>query len=233
MLRSLAISNYALIESLEISFPDGLIIITGETGAGKSILLGALSLLLGSKADKDILKESEKNCVVEALFTLEPSPETDAVFALHSMEPVSEMLIRRVITPNGRTRSFINDEPVSVQFLKDISEKIIDIHAQHEHLLIGDNRFQLSVLDSYAGNRDLLEKYRISYNRVKELKRERATLTERLSREEQEFEYNKYQFSQLEEARLSPGELEDIEREFRMLSNAEEIKLTLSQVDLL
>ncbi len=231
MLKTLAITNYALIESLEISFPEGLVIITGETGAGKSILLGALSLLLGSKADKDILKDYEKNCVVEALFTLDPSPERDAVFARHSMDPVSEMLIRRVVTPNGRTRSFVNDEPVSVQFLKDISEIIIDIHAQHEHLLIGDSRFQLSVLDSYADNRDLLERYRKSYHLVKELKRERATLIERVAREEQEFEYNKFQFTQLEEAKLIPGELEEIEAEFRLLSNSEEIKLTLNQVD--
>ncbi|MHC1780518.1 MAG: DNA repair protein RecN [Bacteroidales bacterium] len=230
MLKSLAISNYALIESLEISFPDGLIIITGETGAGKSILLGAISLLLGAKADKDILKDSNKNCVVEAVFTIERGAETDAIFVANSLEPAGEILLRRVVSPNGRTRSFVNDEPVSIQFLKDISEKIIDIHAQHEHLLIGDSRFQLSVLDSFAGNSSILERYQSCWTRVKELEKERESLKRQLAQEEQEIEYNKFQFKQLEDAKLIPGELEEKESEFNLLSNAEEIKSSLFQI---
>ena len=230
MLKSLTISNYALIESLEISFPDGLIIITGETGAGKSILLGAISLLLGSKADKDILKEGDRNCVVEATFTIDRSPENDSLFLENSLEPANEILIRRVVSPNGRTRSFVNDEPVSLQFLKDISEKIIDIHAQHEHLLIGDSKFQLSVLDSYANNSNLLERYRYFYTKVKELERECLKFNEKLAKEELELEYNKFQFNQLEEAKLSAGELTEIESEFNLLSNAEEVKSSLYQM---
>ncbi len=230
MLKSLAISNYALIESLEISFPDGLIIITGETGAGKSILLGAISLLLGSKAEKEILKDSEKNCVVEALFTIERGAETDKIFIENSLEPTDEILLRRVVSPNGRTRSFVNDEPVSIQFLKDISEKIIDIHAQHEHLLIGDSRFQLSVLDSYAGNFQILEKYQNCWLKVKDLEKEFDSLNRQLIAEEQEREYNIFQFRQLEEAKLTPGELEEKEAEFNLLSNAEEIKSSLFQI---
>jgi len=230
MLKSLAISNYALIESLEITFPDGLIIITGETGAGKSILLGAVSLLLGGKADKDILKDSEKNCVVEAAFTIERGAETDAVFAANSLEPANEIILRRVVSPNGRTRSFVNDEPVSIQFLKDISEKIIDIHAQHEHLLIGDSRFQLSVLDSFAGNSQLLERYQDCWTKVKKLQAEQDSLLSLIAKEEQEIEYNRFQFKQLEEAKLIQGELEDKEAEFNLLSNAGEIKSSLFQI---
>ncbi len=230
MLKSLTISNYALIESLEITFPDGLIIITGETGAGKSILLGAISLLLGGKADKEILKESEKNCVVEATFSLKRGVETDALFIANSLEPSDEILIRRVVSPNGRTRSFVNDEPVSIQFLKDISEKIIDIHAQHEHLLIGDSRFQLSVLDSFAGNASILERYQNCWIKVNELEKELDTLKRQLAKEEQEVEYNRFQFKQLEEAKLAPGELEEKESEFNLLSNAEEIKSSLFQI---
>lgn len=230
MLKSLSISNYALIESLEITFPDGLIIITGETGAGKSILLGAISLLLGAKADKDILKESDKNCIVEATFTIERGPETDAIFVANSLEPSSEIVLRRVVSPNGRTRSFVNDEPVSIQFLKDISEKIIDIHAQHEHLLIGDSRFQLSVLDSFAGNSSILERYQSYWTRVQELEKEQESLKRQLAKEEQELEYNLFQFKQLEDAKLVPGELEEKESEFNLLSNAGEIKSSLFQI---
>ena len=227
MLRSLAISNYALIDTLEITFPKGLIIITGETGAGKSILLGAMSLLLGSRAEKEILKDDSKNCVVEATFTIEPDSSTIELFNEFSIEPSSEIILRRVVTPNGKTRSFINDQPVGVQFLKVLSDKIIDIHAQHEHLLIGDSRFQLSVLDSYAKNKNELDSYQSSYNLLKDLETEKEFLSEKIRKDEQELEYNRYQFNQLEEAMLLPGELEELEAEFKILSNAEEIKSSI------
>lgn len=228
MLRSLAISNYALINSLEISFPEGLVIITGETGAGKSILLGAISLLLGARADKEVLKDSSKNCVVEATFKIDPQAETLRLFEENSVEFSDEIIIRRVVSPNGKTRSFVNDQPVGVQFLKEISDKIIDIHAQHEHLLIGDSRFQMSVLDSFAGNKNELESYQASFRRLRELESERESLVEKISADEQELEYNTFQFGQLDDASLIPGELEEIEAEFRILSNAEELKTSLS-----
>lgn len=230
MLKSLAISNYALIEKLEISFPEGLIIITGETGAGKSILLGAISLLLGAKADKEILKDSDQNCVVEALFTIENSPETQELFNENFMEPSTELLIRRVISPTGRTRSFVNDQPVTAKFLKDISEKIIDIHAQHEHLLIGNSNFRLQVLDSYAKNKEAKENYKSAYNSHKQLERQILQLEDKLAKEEQDFEYNNFRYKQLEEAALVLGELEEIEEEHKILSNAEEIKSTLYEI---
>ncbi|PKO95635.1 MAG: DNA repair protein RecN [Bacteroidetes bacterium HGW-Bacteroidetes-7] len=224
MLRSLAISNYALIDTLEITFPEGLIIITGETGAGKSILLGAMSLLLGNRAEKEILKDDSKNCVVEATFTFEPDSSTLELFNEFSIEPSSEIILRRVVTPNGKTRSFINDQPIGVQFLKILSDKIIDIHAQHEHLLIGDSRFQMSVLDSYAKNKNELDSYQSSYTLLKDLETEKELLSEKIRKDEQELEYNRFQFNQLEEAKLVPGELEELEAEFKILNNAEEIK---------
>lgn len=229
MLRSLSISNYALIDTLEITFPEGLVIITGETGAGKSILLGAMSLLLGAKADKDILKDNSKNCVVEAVFDLDPDFSTHEIFQSNSIDSTNELIIRRIVSPNGKTRSFVNDQPVGVQFLKEISDKIIDIHAQHEHLLIGDSRFQLSVLDSYAKNRKELEAYRIAFSTLKELEADRDSLKDQIAREEQELEYNRYQLKQLEEANLFSGELEELEAEYKILVNAEEIKSDLHQ----
>ena len=144
MLSRLSISNYALISSLDITFPDGLVIITGETGAGKSILLGALSLLLGKRADVSVFSDSTRNCVVEAEF---------------SDKDGQEYILRRVITPAGRSRSFLNDEPVTLSDLADISHKIIDIHGQHQHLLLGDPDFRLSVIDNFAGTAPLLEEF--------------------------------------------------------------------------
>lgn len=231
MLKSLSISNYALIEQLEVSFPDGLIIITGETGAGKSILLGAISLVLGAKAEKEILKNSDQNCVVEALFTIENSVEIESLFQENLMEPTTELLIRRVISPTGRTRSFVNDQPVTAKFLKDISEKLIDIHAQHEHLLIGNSNFRLQVLDSYAKNREIKEIYKTAYQRQKELEQTKRKLEETLAKEEQDFEYNSFRHKQLEEAALVLGELQEIEEEHKILSNAEEIKATLYEIE--
>lgn len=230
MLKSLLISNYALIEKLEISFPDGLIIITGETGAGKSILLGAISLLLGAKADKEILKDSNENCVVEALFTIENRTETDNLFKENLMDPTTDLLIRRVISPTGRSRSFVNDQPVTAKFLKDISELVIDIHAQHEHLLIGNSNFRLQVLDSYAKNKEILESYKLSFNRQKELEKRKRELEDNLAKEEEDFDYNSFRYKQLEEAALVLGELEELEQEHKMLSNAQEIQATLYEI---
>ena len=156
MLKHLYISNYALIDSLEMEFPEGLIIITGETGAGKSILLGAISLLLGAKTDKEVLKDSLQNCVVEGHFTITNNQNILSLFEQHSIIFDNDLFIRRVITPNGRSRSFVNDMPVNISFLKELTDSIIDIHSQHQHLMIAQNSFQLSVLDAYCNNFDLL-----------------------------------------------------------------------------
>ena len=231
MLKSLSISNYALIESLEIDFPDGLVIITGETGAGKSILLGAISLLLGAKADKEILKDPGKNCVVEALFTIKFDQETLALFKDNDLEPSDTIMLRRVVSPTGRTRSFVNDEPVTNRFLKEISGKIIDIHAQHEHLLIANSNFRMSVLDSYAKNKSQKEEYQQHYNKVKDLNSQLESIKKLLAKEELDFEYNQFQYNQLKEASLNAGELEELEGQQKILANAEEIKNSLLEVN--
>ena len=230
MLSSLTVSNYILIDNLEVEFPEGLIIITGETGAGKSILIGALNLLLGYKADSSVIKNSSKNCMVEGVFHIDNDPELSTFFNENSIDFSSEITLRRVVSPNGKSRSFVNDEPVSLQFLKELSGKLIDIHAQHQQLLLSDSRFQLSALDSFAGNGELLEDYRKEYYLLKERVREKEELIAKIERSEQESEYNLHQLNQLEAAKLVKGELEEMEAEFKLLSHAEEIKLSIIKI---
>lgn len=227
MLKSLYISNYALIESLEINFPDGLIIITGETGAGKSILLGALSLLLGSKADTGVFKNPEKNCIVEAEFFIETIKEVEELFTREDLEFNRKITLRRIIAPGGKSRSFVNDNPVSVLFLKELSGHIIDIHAQHQHLLLADSTFQLSVLDARCNNYTLLEKYEFAHNKYNLLLLQVKDLEMKLSKAGAESEYDNYLLKQLEDAKLKEGEIELLEEEFNLLSNAGEIRNSL------
>lgn len=227
MLKSLTISNYALIENLEIEFPEGLVIITGETGAGKTILLGALSLLLGNRADPGVLKNSEKNCVVEACFGITKESNIVKLFKDEAIDFGEDITLRRVITPSGKSRNFVNDQPVSLQFLKDLSDRLVDIHAQHQQLLLADSNFQLLVLDSFALNKNLLENYKTEFEELIRLNKKHQELKEKISKEEAELDYNSFQYNQLKEANLCPGELEEIEGEFRLLSNAEEIKSSL------
>ena len=191
MLRSLQIRNYVLIDSLDVDFPEGLVIITGQTGAGKSILLGALSLLLGSKADPSVIGEGSDNCVVEAVFGI---PETDSALKAILEEndvdaPENELIIRRVVSRSGRSRSFINDSPVNVQVLQSISSRLVDIHSQHQTLLLTDRSFQLSMLDHFAGNEDLLGECAVSYRRLKALDDELSEISGRLSRMNEERDY--------------------------------------------
>lgn len=224
MLKSLTVSNYALIENLEIGFPEGLVIITGETGAGKSILIGAISLLLGSKADLSILKDKNKNCVVEAVFEIASDSGSKRIFDENSLDFTTSLTLRRVVSPTGKSRSFVNDEPVSLQFLKDLSEKIIDIHAQHQQLLLSDSNFQLSVLDSFANNGTRVAEYQDYFDKLNQFIARKNDLKAKIAKDETEAEYNRFQFSQLEEAKLRIGEMEEIEAEYRLLSNAEEIR---------
>lgn len=230
MLKSLYISNYALIESLEINFPDGLIIITGETGAGKSILLGALSLLLGAKAETSVFKKQDKNCVVEAEFIVEHKKSIEELFEKEQIEFDKRIILRRTIAPGGKSRSFVNDNPVSVQFLKELSSHIIDIHAQHQHLLLADNNFQLSVLDAWCNNNSLLEKYQSAHDKYNLLSQKVKELEQKLSASNTESEYDNYVLKQLDEAKLKEGELELLEEEFSIISNAGEIRSTLEAV---
>lgn len=233
MLRSLQIRNYVLIDSLDVGFPEGLVIITGQTGAGKSILLGALSLLLGSKADPSVIGEGSDNCVVEAVFGI---PETDSALKAILEEndvdaPENELIIRRVVSRSGRSRSFINDSPVNVQVLQSISSRLVDIHSQHQTLLLTDRSFQLSMLDHFAGNEGLLGECAVSYRRLKALDDELSEVSGRLSRMNEERDYVYSRWKRLDDAGLQEGELEALEAEQKQLANAEAIKEDLFLVE--
>ena len=233
MLRSLQIRNYVLIDSLDVDFPEGLVIITGQTGAGKSILLGALSLLLGSKADPSVIGEGSDNCVVEAVFGI---PETDSALKAILEEndvdaPENELIIRRVVSRSGRSRSFINDSPVNVQVLQSISSRLVDIHSQHQTLLLTDRSFQLSMLDHFAGNEGLLGECAVSYRRLKALDDELSEISGRLSRMNEERDYVYSRWKRLDDAGLQEGELEALEAEQKQLANAEAIKEDLFLVE--
>lgn len=210
MLSRLSISNYALISSLDIAFPDGLVIITGETGAGKSILLGAISLLLGKRADTSVFSDSTRNCVVEAEF--------------HDSRTGEEYILRRVITPAGRSRSFLNDEPVTLADLTAISSRIIDIHEQHQHLLLTDPDFRLGVIDHYAGTASVLEQYRKIYSECEAREEEKSRLEQSIADAERDAEYRMFQLSKLKEAGLVSGEMEALEEEQKALAHAEDIR---------
>ena len=236
MLRSLSVRNYVLIDSLDISFPEGLVIITGQTGAGKSILLGALSLLTGSKADASIISAGADSCVVEAEFSVDNS--ADEIRALLEEAEVEwedgSLLIRRVVYSTGRSRSFINDSPVQVQLLSDIAGHLVDIHSQHQSLMLTSRAFQLSLLDNYAGLGELREEAARSWQQLQAARSELAEARDRLSRLSAEYDYNRAQFDQLDKAALRDGELEELEEEQKQLANAEEIKTNLAQaMDLL
>ena len=228
MLRSLHIRNYILIDSLDITFPEGLIIITGQTGAGKSILLGALSLLFGVKADASMLSEGAPSCVVEAEF----DDVDDGVRALLAEEDVEadgeSLLIRRVVSASGRSRSFVNDLPVQVNLLQRLSPRLVDIHSQHKSLLLSDKDFQLSVLDGFAGNAGDLKECRQVWGQLRQVRAQIESLRDKLSRAESEREYNESQLRQLEAAHLVGGELESLEEEHKGLANAEQIMEGLS-----
>ena len=232
MLRALSVRNYVLIDSLEIDFPEGLIIITGQTGAGKSILLGALSLLMGAKADASVISEGAQSCVVEAEFEIDGSEQVKKLLEDNDVEwDGGHLLVRRVVNSTGRSRSFVNDSPVNVQLLGRISSKLVDIHSQHQNLVLTDKSFQLSVLDLFAGNSELLASCRSAWSEYRKLQEERAELVSRLESLSAGKDYNQSQFRQLDAASLRDGELEELEEEQRRLANAEEIKETLCQIE--
>ena len=226
MLRKLTIHNYALIESLDIDFPGGLVIITGETGAGKSILLGALSLLLGGKSDIASLKDNTRNCVVEGEFDISGC-DIDLSEISGDDAPVADdniLVLRRVVAPSGRSRAFINDEPVPMSVLSEISRKLVDIHAQHNHLLLTDKKYQLSVLDYFAEAGELLAGYREIHGELQRAQQELQRIEKANTANAQEREYKEFQLARLQEANLVEGELEELELEQKQLANAEDIR---------
>ena len=231
MLARLQVRNYVLIDSLEIDFPEGLIIITGQTGAGKSILLGALSLVMGSKADASMVSDGADNCVVEAEFESCDLSLKDILEENEVEWEDGSLIVRRVVNRSGRSRAFINDSPVPLSVLQDISSKLVDIHSQHQTMLLTDKGFQLDILDYYAGNMSLREECAGLWRGLGALKSELAGLDEKIARIAGEKEYNEAQYRQLESAALRDGELAELEEEQKQLANAEEIKTGLSYAE--
>ena len=227
MLVKLYVQNYALIRELDISPDTGLTVITGETGAGKSILLGALSLVLGSRADTAVLLDKSIKCVVEGTFRIKEY-DLKEFFLANELDYDHETTIRREINPAGKSRAFINDTPVNLNILKELGEKLIDIHSQHQTLMLNENSFQLSVIDSFAGNGKLTDDYRLMYGSFRALRKEYTELKEKSEKNKSDLEYYRFQLSQLEEAKLQPEELEELEREQEMLEHTGDIKLALS-----
>lgn len=224
MIKSLYIRNFALIDTLEIDFDKGFTTITGETGAGKSIILGALSLILGQRADSKALKDSETKSIIEGHFdlsayTLEP------FFTENEIEyDARHCILRRELFPGGKSRAFINDTPVNLNQLRELASQLIDIHSQHQNLLLSDASYQLRVLDTLSGTLSDLEIYQTEYKKYKKLSRELKQLKEDMARNRQEEDYLRFQFEQLDSAQLHQGEQEVLEAELDQLNHAEEIK---------
>lgn len=237
MLKALHIKNYVLIDSLDIGFPAGLVIITGQTGAGKSILLGALSLVMGSRADSSVIGAAGDNCVVEAEFEVNDEDGSLRQYLDENeidFDPVDgkgQLTIRRILNSNGRSRSFVNDSPAPLKVLSMLSSRLIDIHSQHETMLLRDKQFQMSILDHFAGDSGLLQSCRTRWERLTGLKNDLDEVNANLSRTNAEKDYNQAQFERLDSAHLKDGELEELETEQKQLANAEEIKSSLYQVE--
>ena len=226
MLQQLNIKNYALIEDLSVSFTDGFSVITGETGAGKSILLGALGFVLGDRADAGVLFNKEMKCVVEAHFQLSNN-YLQPLFDSNDLDFDKECIFRRELSPQKKSRAFINDTPVSLQVMKEIGSQLVDIHSQHDSLLLTDADFQLHLLDEIAQSQNLLVDYQTSYGVYNSLKRKLNELQETASKNIAENDYLKFQLDELQKAQLKEGEYAEIEQSLNVMENAEEIRSLL------
>ncbi|GAB6013013.1 DNA repair protein RecN [Viscerimonas tarda] len=227
MLKSLYVKNYALIDLLEIDFSAGFSVITGETGAGKSIIIGALSLILGQRADVKAIKVGESKCIVEGTFDVS-AYDLNAFCEENGIEyDAQSYILRREILSTGKSRAFINDTPVSLTELKLLGEQLIDIHSQHKNLLLGDNRFQMQALDILAGTRALLKEYQSAYKEYKTAQKSLFELQELSKKSKEDEDYLRFQYNALVEAKLEEGEQEELEKEQEILNHAEEIKSAL------
>lgn len=226
MLRSLHIENYAIIRSVKINFDEGFTVITGETGSGKSIIIGALSLILGKRADTSILHDKTRKCFVEGEFDIQNLNLQD-FFADNDLDYAEITIIRREVNENGKSRAFINDTPVTLSVLKTLAESLVDIHSQHHNLLINNENFRINLIDQYAQVHDLLIQYQNCFSTYKKCEKQLSELKETQRQQEQERDYLKYVFKELEEAQLSEGEQDTIEQQIQLLSNAESIKSKL------
>ena len=230
MLQNLSIKNYAIIKKLDVQFNNGFCVITGETGAGKSIIMGALSLILGQRADTTVLNDTDSKCVVEGRFLLENKDELKGYFEENDLDFDETVILRREISPAGKSRAFINDTPVQLTVMRELGIRLIDIHSQHSNLELSKRQFQLNVLDWYAGHTGLLQEYSIAYKKLRKLEKEYFGLLEEAENSKKDLDYFEFQFKQLDDAQLVDGEQEELESEQEVLSHAEEIKTGLMQV---
>ncbi len=228
MLSSLSIKNYALIENLKVNFQSNLSIITGETGAGKSILLGGLALVLGKRADASLVYNKNKKCIIEAEFSIE-NYNLESFFENEDLDYESTTTIRREILPNGKSRAFINDTPTTLQVLNSLSAQLIDVHSQHEVLQLADSNFQFKIIDSLANNNTSLDSYSVYLDRLKELKRELTELITIQKQSKEQFDYNTFILNELNQADLKNNEQEELEDTIKKLAHVEEIKSNLAE----
>lgn len=229
MLTRLTVENYALIERLELVLDPHLNIITGETGAGKSILLGALGLLLGAKNDGATIKDNERNCVIEGTFDI-TGLGLETLFEEMDIDYDNETVIRRIITPAGKSRSYVNDLPVQLSQLKELGTHLIDIHSQHQNLILASEAFRTQALDTIAANGTVMNSYREEYTRFKSLERRLAELKTAAAEAGKEEEWIRFQAGELTSANLREGEVEELEAEQAELENADTTSETLAQI---
>lgn len=226
MLKSLSIKNYALIDHIEVDFNKGLSTITGETGAGKSILLGAMSLVLGKRADASLVNDKDKKCIVEAEFEIEKY-KLKPFFEEKDLDYDKDTTLRREILPNGKSRAFINDTPATLSVLNDLSNQLIDIHSQHETLQLADKNYQFQIIDALAKNKNVLSQFEVELNLFRKLNNELKKIEIEQKNAKEEFDYNSFVLNELKQSNLQIGELESLEGELEKLSHSEEIKLQL------
>lgn len=232
MLSKLIIENYALIEKLDLNFSTGFSIITGETGAGKSIMLDALGLLLGERAESKAIADKTRKTVVEAYFS--DIPEfLQPIFLNHSLDWDSSLIVRREISPSGRSRAFVNDTPVTLQVLSEITLKLIDIHSQHSNIELQKESNQIEMIDQYSDNQELLKKYQSLFNEYVELRHKIRKEKNNIEKQKEKREYIAFRLEQLDKIKPKLGELEKIEKEFDILSDAEQIRTDLNEACIL
>lgn len=226
MLLKLSIANYILIHDLEIDFTEGFSVITGETGAGKSILLGALSLILGQRADSGILLDKTKKCVIEGLFMIR-GYNLEGFLNGNELDYEDTIILRREINQNGKSRAFINDTPVNLALLKDLGDRLVNVHSQNSIITLNDSNFQLAVIDSYAGIQAAVLSYRNGYHKLSDRKRQLVEIEEQEAKAAGERDYFQFLLDELNMARLVAGEMQEIESQLELLTHAEEIKNSL------
>lgn len=231
MLTSLHISNYALIDVIDIDFSAGFNVITGETGAGKSIILGALSLILGGRADTKVLRDGGKKSIVEAIFNIAKYQNIKQILKENDLDDDGDNLsLRREITPQGRSRAFVNDTPVTLDILKEVALQLVDIHSQHQNLLLASNEYQLQIIDALADNKKRLEQYAEKYGVYRKAMKQYVALRKQIEQSRNNQEFMRFQLQRLEEANLYPGMLEELEHQRDILANVTEIKDNLGRM---